>query len=358
MNSASSKERTFAIGDVHGCAAELEALLDRLRTKSSDTVVFLGDYVDRGPSAKRVIDLILDLSKVCRVVALKGNHEAMFLDFLNHPESVGAGLFILNGGAATLASYSSGDGSFEIPESHIEFLQNLKLTHETETHFFVHAGVPLEPLAKLNAKDQEQHLLWSRHPFLSTDFKWEKMIVHGHTPAPEPERRPNRINIDTGCVYGGSLTAIELPAGRLHSVARGTRVAVPLYPIDEIKTGLEGRQRIALRFTGRLPVEAKRKGDDLRHFETLNFNQFGLLMSERSGKPGEASLDTGDMIEGRIGHSDSAIPFKGEVVRVETRGEAMYYGVRIDKISNGNGGREWISRPVVVDAKAGNGNMT
>lgn len=343
--------RTFAVGDVHGCAAELEALLERLQPKEDDTFVFLGDYVDRGPSARRVIDLIIALSERCEVICLKGNHEAMFLDFLEHPESAGAGLFILNGGAATLASYETEGGAFEIPESHLHFLQKLKLWHQTDTHFFVHAGVPLQPLASLSETEHEQLCLWSRQPFLSTSYKWEKIVVHGHTPAPEPERKANRINVDTGCVYGGRLTALELPAGKFHEVARGTKVTPSLFPIDRARSTASAR--IALRFSGRLPVEASRDGEAKMAFETLNFNQFGLLMAEtmqskaslQAKGAAEPRLAMGDVIEGRIGDGEAAIMFQGEVVRIESRGEFAHYGVRIDRISNGNGGREWITRP-------------
>ena len=98
--------KIFAIGDVHGCADELVELLGNLPLDDQSLVVFLGDLVDRGPKSKEVIDHILKLKEMCQVVAISGNHEAMFLSFLDHPESIESILFIMNGGLATLDSYA------------------------------------------------------------------------------------------------------------------------------------------------------------------------------------------------------------------------------------------------------------
>ena len=111
----------FAIGDIHGCVNELRALLNLLPLTPESTVVFLGDYIDRGGNSKGVIDTIIELRGHCRVVTLKGNHEAMFLDFLDHPGSARAGLFICNGGSATLASYANETGRYELPSEHVAF---------------------------------------------------------------------------------------------------------------------------------------------------------------------------------------------------------------------------------------------
>lgn len=340
-----SEKRLFAIGDIHGCALELETLLEKLRIRSDDIVVFLGDYIDRGPNSRRVIDLILDLSKRCEVVALKGNHEAMFTEFLEHPESSGAALFVLNGGSSTLASYGSVDGcpagSFEIPDTHLEFYKSLRLYFETDSHFFVHAGVPIRPLGAINPASDEDALLWSRQPFLSTDYRWEKVIVHGHTPVFSGEVRPNRVNLDTGCVYDGFLTALELPSGQFHRVEKGLKnekITLPraLSP-----------SRISMRFAGKVPVTAIRPGGDLCQFETLNYNQFGLLITDV--KKGERPhFKKGDQIEGRIGpKGKDSILFAGIVVRLESRGEVNYYGVQINRITNGGDGKTWIERPAV-----------
>lgn len=331
----------YAIGDIHGCARELQTLLTQIAPKPTDTVVFLGDYIDRGPDSKGVIDIILDLQTKTNVVTLKGNHEQLFLDFLESPQSPGAGVFILNGGGATLASYPGPGGTFEIPETHINFFYALKNKWETETHFFVHAGVPMKPLDEINVQDDENTLLWSRQPFLSSDYQWSKMIVHGHTPVASPEVRANRINVDTGCVYGGALTAIEVETGRVYQVSRemaSTRTVVHA-PVNE--------NRVAVRFSGRLPVQVKTAEGYSRIFETLNYNQFGLLM--RDINQSEAPLEKNAFVEGTIGSGVGAIEFEGVIVRIESRNNMRLYGVSLKRVTNGNEGREWIERPATPD---------
>jgi serine/threonine protein phosphatase 1 len=331
----------YAIGDIHGCARELELLLQQIKPKADDTVVFLGDYIDRGPDSKGVIDLILDLQEKTNVVALKGNHEQLFLDFLESPESPGAGVFVLNGGGATLASYPGPGGTFEIPERHVEFFYGLKLKYETPSHFFVHAGVPLKPLDEITDADSDA-LLWSRQPFLSSNYEWSKIVVHGHTPVAAPDIKDNRINLDTGCVYGGHLTALELPTGKIFQVARekaSARVQVHA-PVDE--------NRVAVRFTGRLPVYVKAQGDASasRVFETLNYNQFGVLMREAGPASSVPLLAKDQKIAGTIGPGGAGlIQFEGVVVRVESRNGMRLYGVSLTRVTNGNEGREWIERP-------------
>ena len=340
LKSHSSQQagRIFAIGDIHGCAAELGSLLQQISPRRDDTVVFLGDYIDRGPDSKGVVDRILELKKSCRVICLRGNHEEMFLDFLESPESVGAGLFVLNGGATTIASYAGPNGSFELPENHLEFFYELQTTYETDDYFFVHAGVPVKPLAEIDLAKDEMTLLWGRQPFLSSPFKWEKTIVHGHTPVAAPEKLSNRINVDTGCVYDGSLTAVELPSGRFYQVPKGVKGEAFYVPGDG--------QRLAVRFKGKLPVLAGRPNKSKFEFETLNYNQFGVLMKEKSFNATPHFM-LEDSIEGTIGagigvdHS-TAIRFHGTVVRIESRGQTRLYGIKIDRASSTDDGRDWI----------------
>lgn len=330
--------RIFAIGDIHGCALELSSLLKQIAPQSNDTVVFLGDYIDRGPDSKGVVELILELKKKCHVVCLMGNHESMFLDFLESPESVGSGLFVLNGGATTIASYAGPEGSFELPEEHLKFFYSLETSYETDSYFFVHAGVPLKPLKEIDLAVDETLMLWGRQPFLSTPYQWEKKVIHGHTPVSAPENLSNRINVDTGCVYDGYLTAVELPSVRFYQVPKGVKGETFHVPRDG--------QRMAVRFKGKLPVVAGLPGRTQFQFETLNYNQFGLLMREAVFNPTPRFL-IDDVVEGVIGQktqsdAQTAIHFEGRVVRVESRKEMRLYGVKIDRASSADDGRDWI----------------
>jgi serine/threonine protein phosphatase 1 len=340
---SSRDRRVFAIGDIHGCARELGALLKKIDPGADDTVVFLGDYIDRGPDSRGVVDLILELKKKTKVVALKGNHESMFLDFIDYPEAPGAGMFILNGGSSTLASYANVEGDYELPEAHIQFFRNLKICFETKTHFFVHAGVPIGPLSDLDPEmpEVQAQLMWMRQPFLTSTYQWEKIVVHGHTPIAKVEDLPNRINLDTGCVYGNSLTALELPAHVFHSVERGVRHDVGLLPSEPA--------RLSRRFSGNLPLRAGRPGEPSYEYETLNYNQFGLLMRD-TAEVSYGGLKAGDPVVGEIGqvgdgNASEIVKFVGGVVRTDSRGEYVLYAIRIDKISGGVWGVDWVERP-------------
>ena len=206
--------RIFAVGDIHGCADALEKLLGKLPVDlEKDLLIFLGDYIDRGPSPRRVIEIVKDLRDrhPQRVIALCGNHEWMFKRYLKGIETE---VFLFNGGETTLKDYYR-DGRLNIPEEHLSFLESLPLYYETEEYFFVHAGVrPEKPLAS----QEEEDLLWIREGFYYYPGTFSKKIVFGHTPFPEPLILPDRIGIDTGCVYGGKPTAIELPEGKTYQV--------------------------------------------------------------------------------------------------------------------------------------------
>ncbi len=205
----------IAIGDIHGCAATLEALLDRLAPTANDHLLFVGDYIDRGPNSKRVIDQLLALREEVPCTFLRGNHEAMMIEYLD----AGAfNLWQMNGGVSTLQSYAdNGSGEFVIPDAHADFVRNTKLYHETDDFFFVHAGLKAHLSVQENVeRDDEQIFLWERGHLEASSFAWEKTVVCGHTPQPEPINREHLLNIDTGCVYHtrpgmGRLTAVYLP---------------------------------------------------------------------------------------------------------------------------------------------------
>lgn len=319
--------KIYAIGDIHGCSLELSHLLSKLEIDENTLVVFLGDYVDRGPNSRAVIDQILELGKICEVVTLMGNHEAMFLDFLERPESVGAGLFILNGGTATLANYHDDNGTFLIPQEHLDFLHHLKVFHETHSHFFVHAGVPAnKKLSELDPIVDRDICLWTRNTFLNVTEPWEKLVVHGHTPVLKPEIHPHRVNVDSGCVYGRHLSAYDCKNHRTISVPRTSINAEILYPRDPMG-------RIAVRFNGRMPVIARLKDGPQRALETLNYNQFGLLIKEMPENL-ENFFAINDIIEGFIGDKpEKWTSFTGQIVRVEVREHIVAYGVKCLSIS-------------------------
>lgn len=199
---------TYAVGDVHGALHKLQSLIARCEDHAGGRprkYVFVGDYIDRGPRSADVIRFLLALQAQMpgNVVALMGNHELMLLaaiDGLMPPQD-----WLWQGGTATLRSYEVADAD-ELPREHLEWLRALPLTHDDGRRFFVHAGV--DPARPLDAQ-QESDLLWIREPFLLDGRDYGRLIVHGHTPlsAGVPDLRSNRLNLDTGAVYGGPLTA-------------------------------------------------------------------------------------------------------------------------------------------------------
>jgi len=222
--------RLLCIGDVHGCAAELEVLLRAIAPAQADRLVFLGDYVDRGTESRATLDLLLELrEKLPRAVFLRGNHEEMMLAYLGFGGD-GAEIFLRAGGAATLASYgldvrASGAPSADevrrrFPAAHLEFLSGaLRLHYEDGPYLFVHAGV--RPGRSLD-RQEPRDLLWIREEFLTAEHGLAQTVVFGHTPLREVWFQPHRkIGLDTGCVFGGRLSALDLTEGVLYQVRRG-----------------------------------------------------------------------------------------------------------------------------------------
>ena len=220
----------YAVGDVHGRLDVLGPLLHDIakdavaaETPERPLLVFLGDYVDRGPESKGVVDLILQMQTWPKfeVRALKGNHEEALLQFLDDP-SFGQ-TWAEHGGAATLASYGvqppatrtdadawarARDAFAEaLPPVHKAFYENLELMITAGDYAFVHAGVrPGVPLDQQSERD----LLWIRQEFLAERGRFEKVIVHGHTPMESPQLTPSRVGVDTGAYATGVLTAVRL----------------------------------------------------------------------------------------------------------------------------------------------------
>ena len=233
-------KRIYAIGDIHGCAAELDTLLDKIAADGDSAdlassvfsdgadghapkpqqLIFLGDYVDRGPDSKGVIDRLITLKNARpESIFLKGNHEAIMMDFLNDPEDM---LHWLEwGGEETLASYGvtcavsrpaeelAAELTEKMPSSHLPFLKSLSLTHQKGDYLFVHAGV--RPGVAI-ADQQEEDLLWIRGRFhkASANERPDCVVVHGHQPMKKPLDAGWRIAVDTGACWTGQLTAVAL----------------------------------------------------------------------------------------------------------------------------------------------------
>lgn len=193
-----AKNLTFVFGDIHGCLEELEALVSRANDYAKGqkhTKIFLGDYVDRGPDSRGVIEYLMNLPG--NNVFLRGNHEQMFLDAI---DALYVENWLRNGGEQTLASYPDS----AIDRSHVNWMNSLKLCHQDDLRYYVHAGVrPSVPLRQQDAQDQ----LWIRKEFVTHDKQFEKYVVHGHTvESTMPVIKINRCNLDTGGVFGYNFT--------------------------------------------------------------------------------------------------------------------------------------------------------
>jgi serine/threonine protein phosphatase 1 len=215
----------YAIGDIHGELGKLERLLDLLSPTSSDRLVFLGDYVDRGPESAGVVSRLIQLGREVSCTFLLGNHESMFLDFLGWRGAAyfGGDAFLMNGGDRTLASYGffgerAQKEGFDLPPAHADFYRGLKLVHQQGDYLFVHAGLGPrglqsgDPAYALRVSRPED-LLWNRST-ADLPHTLGLTVIYGHTPSRDFSVRRNEpfsIGIDTGAVYGGPLSAIRLP---------------------------------------------------------------------------------------------------------------------------------------------------
>lgn len=203
-------KKIYAIGDIHGCYDKLKALMEKIPIDfARDTLVFIGDYIDRGSHSVEVVDYLIKLKKrVPEVIFLKGNHEDMLDKFIKGADRF---TYLLNGGQQTLDSYltkSVESEFFPIPDDHMEFFKSLRLSYETEEFIFVHAGLrPRVPLENQRTED----LLWIRDKFVGSKYDFGKRVIFGHTPLKQPLVEDNKIGIDTGAVYGNKLTCVQLP---------------------------------------------------------------------------------------------------------------------------------------------------
>lgn len=217
----------YAIGDVHGCLDQLVALEERIIADGAGFagekwIVTLGDYIDRGPASGAVLDHIASPAPPgFRRIALIGNHEQMMLDFLDNPPRYIE--WLQWGGLETAESYGMPpDPEMRwrrsphvyaemlrplIPLRHLTLLRNLPVCLSLPRFFFVHAGI--RPGVSLE-RQEDADLIWIRAPFLNAGPTAKLTVVHGHTPVDEPEFAPGRVDIDTGCFYSGTLTALRV----------------------------------------------------------------------------------------------------------------------------------------------------
>ena len=223
--------RIYAIGDVHGRADLLAQLFSRIDADlaahpiARPIQVLLGDYVDRGPNSREVIEQLILRSSIHEMICLKGNHETFIPRFLSDPLIFHEWRRL--GGLETVVSYgvepkvrarkidhADLHATFNrmFPDQHRQFLAKMKSHFICGDYFFVHAGV--RPKVSLNEQNEDD-LLWIREDFLSYKRTFSKIIIHGHTPVVEPEILPNRINIDTGAYATGRLSCLMLEAEEL-----------------------------------------------------------------------------------------------------------------------------------------------
>lgn len=223
--------RIYAIGDVHGRVDLLDRLLSRIDAHvaghpiARPVVLLIGDYIDRGAGSREVLDLLISCAQGREMIFLRGNHDVLVERFLKEPASLRDWSRI--GGLETLMSYGlkpSLNPSAEVqkelaealnavlPQSHRRFFANLSSSFTCGGYFFAHAGVrPGIPLAR----QSEEDLLWIRDEFLLHEERFERIVIHGHTPVHQIDIRPNRINIDTGAYATGRLSCLILEGNRV-----------------------------------------------------------------------------------------------------------------------------------------------
>ena len=220
----------YVVGDIHGCVDELRRLIETLPLARGDRLVFLGDYIDRGPDSSGVVSYLISLQKQCNdfeLVFLKGNHEDMLLSYLGLNGQHGD-MFLINGGKATLASYgltvdrfSAPQALSAIPAEHLHFFEGLERYYSMDSFLCVHAGI--HPQKSL-AEQTDEELFWIRNTFIFNAHGLPYTVLFGHTPqATVLYDLPFKVGLDTGLVYGNMLTCLEVDEKVLYQISRGRK---------------------------------------------------------------------------------------------------------------------------------------
>jgi serine/threonine protein phosphatase 1 len=230
--------RSYVIGDIHGCLDELRYLVEDLPLDTGDRLVFLGDYIDRGPNSNGVISYLLELTNHLaehEIIFLKGNHEDMFLSYLGLVGQHGD-MFLYNGGMATLTSYGITTATRSdslrslIPRAHFQFYENLRSYYLMEPYLCVHAGI--HPLKSLK-EQTDSELFWIRNRFIYSSHTLPYTVLFGHTPQNDVfYDLPYKVGLDTGLVYGNKLTCLETEEKVLYQIHRGKK-SVKRHAISE-----------------------------------------------------------------------------------------------------------------------------
>ncbi len=339
--------RTLILTDIHGCAEEFKILLEHLKLQSGDRFIFLGDYIDRGPQSREVLDTILELRQNYPVTALLGNHEQMFLSFLAAPHSALGKTFLFNGGIATLANYldddpaildakmqkpstreaAAADVQHAISLEHRQLLYELELYTQTEKFFLAHAGAPAADLNNFNPQEHLEELLWARDSFAAPagrQYPWDKVIIHGHTPLIQAWRDEQHINLDTGVVYGNKLTCLYLEEMTTFTVANQHK-KISRRQAQQYQRTVD-RWAAKLTVTGRCPGQNPSEPAQEYTFTCLNYSEQGALLALPCTQP-LLALDTPlDLIFHLPGGECYAL--KGTIMRREEGPTQNAYGIK------------------------------
>jgi serine/threonine protein phosphatase 1 len=221
--------RTLAIGDIHGCYSALETLLQAVKVAPDDFLIFLGDYIDRGPESKAVVSRVIRCGREQNAIALRGNHEVMILSAREEP--LQAKLWSSYGGDEALRSYGAGHSEVWqdfIPEEHWEFYKQTRPWFETETHIFVHATVSPD----LDMRDQPEYILYWERFDESLRHRSGKIVICGHTPQHSgwPTQGTRSVCIDTGVNSGKWLTCLDVDTGLFWQANEGRKVRTGQLP--------------------------------------------------------------------------------------------------------------------------------